>query len=311
MTFLRENKEIIRSIGLIVIPLALLFSFYGFTKEKQHEPKILSPVILKNTDPFESINIIAKSAIVKDINTGEILFDKRSDLSLPLASITKLLTVLTVDKLSNKNIVQISLDDLLTEGDSNLYPGESFTKKDLIDFTLIVSSNDGASALAANALSGLNYQNPKERQDAFIREMNKTAKLIGMEDSYFYNETGLDNSDNRAGAYGSASDVAKLFEYILENNKVLLESTSKDYSNFVSNQGLIHPATNTNEIVNSLPNLIASKTGFTDLAGGNLGVVIDPSLNRPFVIVVLGSTADGRFDDITKLSNATIDYLKK
>ena len=76
-----------------------------------------------------------------------------------------------------------------------------------------------------------------------------------------------------------------------------------------SKEGFEHHLRNTNQIVNSLPNIVGSKTGFTEVAGGNLAVVIDPALNTPVVIVVLGSSKDGRFKDVERLTNATLDYL--
>jgi D-alanyl-D-alanine carboxypeptidase len=66
---------------------------------------------------------------------------------------------------------------------------------------------------------------------------------------------------------------------------------------------------NTNKAIDLLPNVIASKTGFTDLAGGNLVVAFDAGIAHPIIIAVLGSSFDGRFDDMTKLVNSTIEYL--
>jgi len=63
---------------------------------------------------------------------------------------------------------------------------------------------------------------------------------------------------------------------------------------------------NTNRVIEDLPGFIAGKTGFSDLAGSNLAVVVDNGFNRPFVIVVLGSTIDGRFNDIKNLFNAAV-----
>jgi D-alanyl-D-alanine carboxypeptidase len=59
----------------------------------------------------------------------------------------------------------------------------------------------------------------------------------------------------------------------------------------------------TNQAIESLPGAEASKTGYTDMAGGNLGVVVDISLGHPVVIVVLGSTKEGRFRDMSILYN--------
>jgi D-alanyl-D-alanine carboxypeptidase len=89
----------------------------------------------------------------------------------------------------------------------------------------------------------------------------------------------------------------------------MLYTTSLDQISIKSSNGFYHKIENTNTIVGELPNILASKTGFTDLAGGNLAVIIDPSLNRPILIVVLGSTKEGRFQDVSNLAQKTIEYL--
>jgi D-alanyl-D-alanine carboxypeptidase (penicillin-binding protein 5/6) len=304
----KNKKEITYSVLLMVIPLAILFTTYFVSRENKEElVTIEEQEIIEEINVFDDLKIEAKAAIVKDMNTGEILYAKNADLSLPLASITKVLTVLTVDKLIDKDTIRISLNDLLTEGDNNLLVGENFNKQDLIDLTLSVSSNDGATALASNAISSLRLGNQKVD---FIEEMNELAQEIGMTRSKFYNETGLDQNEKSAGAYGSANDIAKLFEYAISNNKDLFKATAKNSLTVTSKEGFIHNTSNTNEIVDSLPNLLAGKTGYTDIAGGNLAVVIDPSLNKPLTIVVLGSSVDGRFVDVQKLSDKTIEYFK-
>ena len=65
----------------------------------------------------------------------------------------------------------------------------------------------------------------------------------------------------------------------------------------------------TNAFIDKIPNVIASKTGYTDLAGGNLVVAFDAGLNRPIIISVLGSSQEGRFADALKLIDATIKQL--
>ncbi len=68
--------------------------------------------------------------------------------------------------------------------------------------------------------------------------------------------------------------------------------------------GEYHDAINTNDIVSRIPNLIGSKTGYTDLAGGNLTVAFDAGFDRPIIITVLGSSREERFTDVLKLVNA-------
>lgn len=66
---------------------------------------------------------------------------------------------------------------------------------------------------------------------------------------------------------------------------------------------------NTNAVVDQIPGLVASKTGYTELAGGNLVVLFDAGPQHPIVISVLGSTREGRFTDVLALVDATLSYL--
>ena len=70
-------------------------------------------------------------------------------------------------------------------------------------------------------------------------------------------------------------------------------------------------AKNTNIDVEKIPGLLASKTGYTTLAGGNLVVAFDASIGRPIIVVVLGSSQEGRFKDVQSLVNASIKYVSQ
>jgi D-alanyl-D-alanine carboxypeptidase len=306
---IKDNKEIVYLVTMIAVPIVILFSAAIASKpdiEKFISDSEITTDEVSVVDVFRGIELKAKAAVVKDLETGDILFGKNHQAPLPLASITKVLTTLTVAINSDNNIIGITPNDLNTEGNSGFFAGEQFYKQDLINLTLISSSNDGASALAANTFNV--SPNPKE---TFVSEMNRIARSIGMRNSYFYNETGLDSDVTTAGAHGSAEDVALLFEYVLENYPEIIEFTKEETLYVKSLGGLVHSAKNTNNIVGLLPNTLASKTGYTDIAGGNLAVVIDPFLNRPVSIVVLGSTEEGRFEDVKKLADRTTDFFRE
>jgi len=261
---------------------------------------------------FPEVKTEAKSVIVKNLRTGEVLYEKDAYVSMPLASITKIMSAVTARNIFKKDQnVEIHLADIMTEGDNFLIVGEHWKLSKLLDFTLVGSSNDGAAAIASSAEKILR-RNKDVSNDAkpFVTEMNTLAKEIGMEKSYFRNESGLDTPEG-VGGKGSANDIAVLYEYTLRHHPDLFEATTASSFSVNTIDGNYHTIENTNEIVNNLPNLIGSKTGFTDLAGGNLGVIIDPSLNDPIAIVVLGSSREGRFSDVKKLSDAVLEYLSE
>lgn len=276
-------------------------------------------ITIARSNPFIEISLEAKSAVVWDVVNQKELFAKNSNEPLPLASLTKVMTAVTTDgKIDDKQKVKITPEDLGPEGDSKLVVGDTWQAKDLRDFTLLTSSNDGAFALAAVAESWQVVPpyndpastSPEELRDRFIKEMNDTAVKIGLTNSKFFNEHGLDREADRGGAYGSAKDMAVLFEYTLKNYPQILEATRYKNLEFESDNKK-YSAKNTNIVVDKIPNLIASKTGFTDLAGGNLVIAFDAGLNRPIIISVLGSSTEGRFEDALKLVNATIKFIQE
>jgi D-alanyl-D-alanine carboxypeptidase len=266
--------------------------------QESYEAVAIVPVLI---NPFDEVRIGARGAVVRDINSGEVLYSKNASTAYPIASITKIMTAVTaMETLDAEKLIQITWQDLMTEGSEDLVMGEYFTLKDMVAFMLVSSSNDGAVAIARSGGS----------VDGFVNDMNTTAKKIGMTNSTFRNPTGLDlNYETEAGATASAEDIALLLEYTLEKYPSLLEATHKRALSITSETGITHTVKNTNEIVARLPNAIGSKTGFTLVAGGNLAVVIDPGLNNPFAVVVLGSTKAGRFSDVAVLADATLDAL--
>ena len=295
-------------------------TFYGL-EEKQQEELPVKVVIYK--DLFENIKIEAKAAYVFDINTGSVLYEKNKNVQRPIASLAKVMTALVVSEtIDERGLVTVRSEDIALEGNSGLRAGENWRLKDLLDFTLMTSSNDGASALASiagtfpslrdsvtTATSDTALPEDMSSKEFFIKSMNDHARSLGMENTIFYNETGLDITDLRSGAYSSAHDLALLFEYIIKNEPTLLEATRKGSAEMTSTNGILHVARNTNQGVEFTSGLLASKTGYTDLAGGNLGVVFDSGLGTPIIVVVLGSSVEGRFRDAEILSEAALNTV--
>jgi D-alanyl-D-alanine carboxypeptidase len=270
------------------------------------------PVPPDESNPYDFVNILGKSAVVYDVDEDKFLYEKNSEKVLPLASVTKLMTALVVyDSVDENKNIAIDPFALDTEGDSGLFANETWRVKDLMDFTLVTSSNDGADALAVavgSTFFGNEKKRPYEAVDYFVKKMNKKAKDIGMNNTKFSNPTGLDEPEE--GGMGTAKDISKLLTFIWTNKPEILSKTAMHELDFLSEDGFLHHAENTNKYVNVIPGLLGGKTGFTDLAGGNLAVVYDAGMNHPIVVVVLGSTLDGRFSDVKNLIDATYSYVE-
>ncbi len=243
------------------------------------------------------VPLTARAAIVYDAHQRKVLFAKNADAQLPLASLTKLmLALIAVETLPSDDAITVTSQALTAEGDTGLRAGEVWALQDLIDATLIPSSNDGAQALAL-ALSN-------ESTTRAVLLMNRRARELGLASMFFVNPTGLDESTSMAGAYASAHDVALLLAHLALHEQAILDGTTRDDMLLTSESGITHEAVNTNEALGQIPGIIGGKTGYTDLAGGNLAVAFDAGLGHPIIVVVLGSTQQGRFEDIKTLVQA-------
>ena len=262
---------------------------------------------------FPIVNIGAKAAYVYDIRTKTVLFAKNENTRLPLASLTKVMSALVAQDLSPLyGTVVVSSEALTAEGDSGLIQDEKWSLKDILDFSLLTSSNDGmrAVALSLGALSSA-QASPEEIINDFVGEMNRKASELGLKNTYFWNETGLDESDLKGGAYGTARDISTLLEYALINYPEMFAATRESVGAFQSLDNHRHLAKNTNGLATEIPGLLASKTGYTNTAGGNLVIAFDPELGRPIIVSILGSSEQGRFEDVHILVRAVMNYISE
>ncbi len=250
---------------------------------------------------FAHIPLRAKSAVVYDLSTNTILYGQRENAVLPLASLTKLFTVYTALANTPANTdVTISERALSPEGDSGLTLGEHISLGALERLALVASSNDAAEAISEATEVGSN------RPSTAL--MASAISALGISDVRTSNASGLDVSTTQSGGYGSALSVAKVAKSITEIDPALAYTTTKS-SITVKSDTKVHTLENTNQTINAIPSPLLSKTGFTDLAGGNLVVVFDAGINHPVAVVVLGSTKEERFSDVESLVQETLRYF--
>ncbi len=315
-----ENKPISKTLlavnGLLVLAVIGMVFFIDEALQKHvqvattHTPQAVSAP----THAFDAVSLQGKSAYVYDVAENKILYQKNADVQLPLASLTKLMMALVaIDSVPANSHITLSKDFFTDteDGTNGLVAGETWTMKNLLDFSLVVSSNDGATSLASVIGATLSHTTDYNigRAD-FIAKMNQTAQTLGLSQTYFINENGLDVSGTISGGYGSAHNVAQLMQYIITQKPSLLEATTYPVAT-VSSFSQNHVAQNTDTLIPNIPGLLASKTGYTSLAGGNLAVAFDAGLEHPIVIVVLGSTQDGRFTDVSQLVKASLVYVRE
>lgn len=306
-----------------LLPFAVLAGLFGIvaietaviTPPTKQLP-IATETIATSTH-YNGLELEAKAAYIYDVQEKRVLFALNEEAQLPLASLTKIMTAIVAsENLPDYTTIVIN-GNLKNGGYSGLIPGESWRLKDLLDFMLIKSSNEGASSVASavgavllgfdqNA-SGTAYEIGK---NTFVDKMNEKARELGMSQTYFLNETGLDHDEAVAGGYGSAEDITNLLAWAVQYEADLFEATRYPTLEIFSENGTSYTAVNTDPLAGTIPGLVISKTGLTDLAGGNLAIAFDMSFGHPIIVTVLGSTEKGRFDDVKKLVDATIQSFR-
>jgi len=249
--------------------------------------------VLFSSTAFDAVQIEGKAYIVYDLVGQTVIASKNETMELPLASITKVMTaVSSILHASKETPITIKAKEEKEGYDLGLKSKQVWTLSELLKYTLVFSSNDGAEIIA-NSFGGKNV---------FIKQMNEDARVLNLNIT-FTDTAGLDIG-GAIGGKGTVLDTAKLFGIARKNIPDILDATTKKRQTVTANSGRISGVPNTNQYIENLPGAEASKTGYTDMAGGNLGVIVDISIGHPVVIVVLGSTKEGRFKDMEILYEA-------
>lgn len=250
---------------------------------------------------FGTLSLIAKSAYAYDITKGKELFSVSGDSIRPLASITKVMTAYTyLDIFGEDSRITVASEALKSFGDSGLIAGEVWRARDLAAYMLVTSSNDAAVAFEEES---------RKRGVDLIMEMNKKARRLGLLDTFFMSTTGLDDNSDFPTVLSNASDAAALLGNAYKAHPRIYEETDQEEKRYYSLDGNLHVAKNTNEVVSKINTLVASKTGYTESAGGNLAILFHAPNGDLISGVVLGSTQEERFSDMLELIQATRSYL--
>ena len=196
--------------------------------------------------------VSAQTFIVENPATGEILAQKGAWGKAPIASITKLMTVIvTLDNAKLDDVVRVrSGAAAVGESTINLHAGERLTVGDLIKAALIQSANDAADALALHVGKG--------NRAAFVALMNEKAKELGLEHTHFATPDGLDT----AGNYSTAFDVTKLAQAAMAHPEV--RSVVKLRTGSIAGGRQLHTW---NDLLGVFRGIYGVKTGHTGRAG--------------------------------------------
>jgi len=289
---------------IIVFPaLVVILGFFTFssTARAQVIDFITQGESAIYTNTVSALPIKGESILVQNLSTGEVLYTKNSEEIRPLASITKLMTAITVMKMKEEwktlpsSIKIISNGQAYTASDRAVEAGKYMKLESLIRYMLLTSSNFAAYSIAHEIVPF----------SSFMAYMNFQAKNIGLTNSHFINASGLTEegvSKELRNSVGTAEDVMKILETITFKYPELAQATRITEANVRMPNGQLIPIENTNILLDSMPDIFLGKTGYTDDAGGNLAVVIQRN-NQYYGIVVLGSTIEDRFTDVAQLAS--------
>lgn len=237
----------------------------------------------------------AVSAIVVDRKTGDILFEKNSDVRRSIGSISKLMaaTVFLQGKPNLDALAAIESEDVRQGGVQHLAMGDQVTQRDLLKAALIGSDNTAVYALVR--LSGMS-------QGDFVARMNETAADMGLRATTFIDPAGL-SADNRS----IAPDLARLVDETLKNQEIRT-ITEMPEAEITGASGRVYKVASTNELLGSFMNkppyrIVGGKTGFLPEAGYCFGSIFSQNEKDEIIVVVLGSDSkQGRFQDAKALA---------
>ena len=258
---------------------------------------LLISIPLVKAEETEDLAPNAKSAIMIEASTGEILFQKNKDEKLAPASMTKMMSMLLImEEIENGNLkwneMITTSEKASSMGGSQIFlkVGEKMTVEDLLKGVAIASGNDAVVALAER-VSG--------SEEQFVKRMNTRAKDLGLKNTNFINATGL-TSDNH---YSSAYDMSLIAKELVKHEKILeFTSTYEDYlrKDTKSPFWLV----NTNRLVRFKEGVDGLKTGFTDEAGYCLTATMKKDNMRLITVVMKEENTSKRSADTTKM----LDY---
>ena len=242
----------------------------------------------------DSLGLKSESAILMDASSGKILYEKNIDEKLPMASMTKIMSMLII----MENIENGSLDYedkvLISDAASGmggsqvfLQAGEEYLVNDLLKCIAISSANDAVVAMAEKISGSV---------DAFVGLMNDKAKELGLKNTHFANPHGLDNEDH----YSTAYDMAVMAKELLKYEDILkYTSIYEDY--LTKPDGSQIWLVNTNRLVRFYDGVDGLKTGYTTEAGYCLTATAKKNNFRLISVVMKSSSAEARSSDTSTL----------
>lgn len=243
------------------------------------------------------VDVSARSALLCT-SDGMTVYEKNADVPLPMASITKIMTVIcaleTVVDLSETAVVPNEAVGI--EGSSvYLAYGETVTYEMLLYSAMLESANDAVTALAILC---------KGSEEAFVSAMNEKAQQLSMNSTHFCNPHGLSENEH----YTTARDYVKLMSYALENETFCEIIATKKKAFQKCDGSMTRVLSNHNKLLNSYVGMLGGKTGFTKISGRTL---ITAAQRNGVTLICITLDAPNDWNDHIKLFDIGFEAVKK
>ncbi len=254
-------------------------------------PQVASAHVAAPVFNDTSVDVVlsAQAAEVWDVQTQRVLYQKNADVRRPIASLTKLLSVLVLrDHLSPSSLIEIpsAVIPIQRSGaDIDLPVGQHVTATDLFAASLIASANDAIVALA-DAVA--------DSEIKFTELTNVYAQQHNFQNTRVANATGLSGGEQ----YSTASDVRRLLTNVYAD-ELLRPFLSQQIGELTTQEGSRRHFKTTNKLLGTYLPIVAAKTGYTPEAGENLVLLTTGKQGQMIGAVILGSS--DRFQDMKAL----------
>lgn len=260
---------------------------------------LIAFIILTSTASYGKININSKSSLLMDYHSGKILYAKNENERLAPASITKIMTLLIAMESIDSNKIKLTDEVQISKhassmGGTQVYldAGEIQTVENLIKSISIRSANDSSVALA-EYISG--------SEEAFVKEMNKRAKQLKMENTHFSNSSGLPTENH----YSSALDIAIMSRELLKHSDISSYlSTYMEDIKVGKSKSSTQTMVNTNRLIKDYDGANGIKTGFTSEALFCIAASAKRDNLQLISVILGGENSKTRFEEAGKL----LDY---
>ncbi len=243
----------------------------------------------------EEFNITSKSVILYNMNENKVLYELKSNEKLQIASLTKIMTVITAIEHNDDLNKEVVITNDMLKGISEytqvgFKEGDRPTIKDLLYGSMLPSGADAVNALAISTSGSINK---------FVELMNEEAKKLKLNDTLFDNPIGMDSENN----YSTASDMAKLLMYSLKNKTFKEVFTAREYKIECLNKTVKTTLVSYSRSYGlDVSQITGAKSGFTDGAGLCLASTSTfDDVN--YLLITLGASTKSR-------SNAVRDSLE-